>query len=320
MKALIFDKVLALKSDYPKPKPTSEEALVKVLLAGICNTDKEILQGYVSFTGVLGHEFVGVVEECANEGLIGKRVVGDINIGCGDCEFCHKGLPNHCLNRETLGIHTKDGVFAEYLTLPIKNLYILPENVSNETAVFSEPLAAAFNILENIEIKPEHKVAIIGDGKLGLLITHAISTRTKNLFLIGKHPEKMTLVEDIINPIMLSDAKDLNNSFDFVIECTGNVSGLDMAAKIVKPKGTIVLKSTYFGAVELNPSLWVQKEIRIVGSRCGQYEQPLNYLHENKIDLTKLIENTYFIEDWEEAFKAAFKKGALKVLLDFNEK
>jgi len=320
MKALIFDKVLALKSDYPKPIPAFDEALVKVLLAGICNTDKEILHGYVPFTGVLGHEFVGIVEDCTKQELIGKRVVGDINIGCGDCDFCHRGLPNHCLNRETLGIHTKDGVFAQYLTIPIKNLHIVPENVSDATAVFSEPLAAAFNILQNTDIKPEHRVAIIGDGKLGLLISHALSTATKNLFLIGKHPEKLALVEDIVNPIMLEEAKDLFDNFDFVIECTGNVSGLDLAGKIVKSKGTIVLKSTYSGAVELNPSIWVQKEIRIIGSRCGQYEEPLNYLSDNRIDLTKLVEETYFIEDWEEAFKTAFKKGALKVLLDFNQK
>jgi len=320
MKALVFDEVLTLKSDFPRPKPASEEALVKVLLAGICNTDKEIMNGYVPFKGVLGHEFVGVVEECVEKDYMGKRVVGDINIGCGDCEFCHKGLPNHCLKRETLGIHIKDGVFAEYLTIPIKNLHIVPESVSSETAVFSEPLAAAFNILENNVILPESKVAIIGDGKLGLLISHAISTRTPNLFLIGKHPEKMALVEDIVNPILLSDVKDLNDRFDFVIECTGNESGFEMAVNIVKSKGIVVLKSTYSGTVEINPSLWVQKEIRIIGSRCGHYEQPLSYLHDNRIDLTKFIEKRYFIEDWEEAFKAAFKKGALKVLLDFNQK
>lgn len=320
MKALIFDKVLALKSDYPKPTPTSAEALVRVLLAGICNTDKEILQGYTPFKGVLGHEFVGVVEECTDKNLLGKRVVGDINIGCGECEFCQKGLPNHCLNRETLGIHTKDGVFAEYLTIPTKNLFTVPDNVSNVTASFSEPLAAAFNILENNKIKPEDKVAVIGDGKLGLLISHAISTKTKNLFLIGKHPEKMALVEDIAKPTLLSEALELSNNYDFVIECTGNVSGLDLAGKIVKSKGTIVLKSTYSGTVELNPSIWVQKEIKIIGSRCGHYEQPLNYLQNNRIDLTKLVEKTYFIENWEEAFKTAFKKGALKVLLDFNQK
>lgn len=320
MKALIFDKELLLKDNYPKPSPAADEALVKVQLAGICNTDKEIMLGYTPFEGVLGHEFVGVVEDCSNRELVGKRVVGDINIGCGECEFCLKGMPNHCSNRKTLGIHTKDGAFAEYLTIPMKNLHIVPDDVSNENAVFAEPLAAAFNILDNVEIKPTDKVAIIGDGKLGLLISHAISTSTKNLFLIGKHAQKMALVQDILNPVLLSDAKDLSNSFDLVIECTGNDSALVMATDIVKPKGVIVLKSTFAGSVNIDLSLWVQKEIRLVGSRCGRYAPALDYLSDNRIDLTKLIDKTYLIEDWEEAFKAAFRKGALKVLLELNQK
>ncbi len=319
MKALYFDKKLELRKDYPVPVPAKNEALIKIILTGICNTDKEIMNGYVPFNGVLGHEFVGLVTECSQLKLIGRRVVGEINVGCGVCSLCKKGMQNHCQQRKALGIHGKDGVFAEYVTLPIENLLIVPDEISNEEAVFVEPLAAAFNILQNVEIYKQDKVVIIGDGKLGQLIARAVSTTSCDLTMIGKHESKLELAQDFCKTMIFNESDDLENSFDVVIECTGNESALHYAALIVCAKGTIILKSTYAGDLKINPSLWVRKEIRLIGSRCGHFAPALQFLQEGKIDLTKLIDKIFFIDDWENAFKIAFSKGALKVLLKLTK-
>ncbi len=319
MKALYFDKKLELRKDYPIPVPTENEALIKVILAGLCNTDKEIMNGYVPFTGVLGHEFVGIVTQCAQTEFIGKRVVGEINIGCGVCSLCKKGMQNHCPQRKALGIHGKDGVFGEYLTLPIENLHIVPDEVSDEEAVFAEPLAAALNILQNVEISKQDKVAIIGDGKLGQLIARVISTTSCDLTMIGKHESKLELAQDFCKTMTLNESADLENSFDVVIECSGNESALHYATLLVRAKGTIVLKSTYAGNIKINPSLWVIKEIRMTGSRCGPFAPAIKLMQDNKMNLTKLINEIFLIEDWENAFKAAFSKGALKVLLKLTK-
>ncbi len=319
MKALYFDKKLELRKDYPIPVPAKNEALIKVILAGLCNTDKEIMNGYVPFTGVLGHEFVGIVTQCSQSEFIGKRVVGEINIGCGVCSLCKKGMQNHCPQRKTLGIHGKDGVFGEYVTLPIENLHIVPDEVSDEEAVFTEPLAAALNILQNVEISKQDKVAVIGDGKLGQLIARVISTTSCDLTMIGKHESKLELAQDFCKTMTLNESADLDNSFDVVIECSGNESALHYATLLVRAKGTIVLKSTYAGNIKINPSLWVIKEIRMTGSRCGPFAPAIKLMQENKMNLTKLINEIFLIEDWENAFKAAFSKGALKVLLKLTK-
>ena len=289
MKALYFDKKLELRKDYPIPVPAKNEALIKVTLAGICNTDKEIMNGYVPFTGILGHEFVGIVTECSQSEFIRKRVVGEINIGCGVCPLCKKGMQNHCPQRKALGIHGKDGVFAEYVTLPIENLLIVPDEISDEETVFTEPLAAAFNILQNVKISKQDKVVIIGDGKLGQLIARAVSTISCDLTMIGKHEKKLELAQNFCKTMILNESIDLNNSFDVVIECTGNESTLYYASLIVRAKGTIILKSTYAKDIKINPSLWVRKEIRLIGSRCGSFSPALQFMQKNKIDLTKLI-------------------------------
>ncbi len=319
MKALYFDKKLELRKDYPIPVPAKNEALIKVTLAGICNTDKEIMNGYVPFTGILGHEFVGIVTECSQLEFIGKRAVGEINIGCGVCSLCKRGMQNHCPQRKTLGINGKDGVFSEYVTLPIENLLIVPDEISDEEAVFTEPLAAAFNILQNVEISKQDRVAIIGDGKLGQLIVRAVSTTLCDLTLIGKQEKKLELAQDFCKTMILNESDDLENSFDIVIECTGNDAALLFAGNIVRPKGTIVLKSTYAGQIKFNPSLWVRKEIRLIGSRCGHFAPALQFMRESRIDLTKLIDKTFLIDDWEIAFITAFSKGALKVLLKLTK-
>ena len=319
MKALYFDKKLELRKDYPIPVPAENEALIKVTFAGICNTDNEIMNGYVPFIGVLGHEFVGIVTECSQLEFIGKRVVGEINIGCGVCSLCKSGLQNHCPRRKALGIRGKDGVFSEYVTLPIENLLIVPDEISDEDAVFAEPLAAAFNILQNVEISKQDKVVIIGDGKLGQLIARAVSTTSCNLTMIGKHESKLELAQDFCRTMILNESVDLDNSFDIVIECTGYESALHYASLLVCAKGTIVLKSTYAGDIKINPSLWVRKEIRMIGSRCGPFAPALKFMQKNKLDLTKLIDKTFFIEDWKNAFKTAFSKGTLKVLLKLTK-
>ena len=317
MKALYFDKKLEFRKEYPIPVPTENEALIRVILSGICNTDKEIMKGYVPFTGILGHEFVGIVTECSQSELIGKRVVGEINIGCGVCSLCKNEMQIHCPQRKALGIHGKDGVFAEYVTLPIENLLIVPDEIGDEEAVFAEPLAAAFNILQNVEISKQDKVVIIGDGKLGQLIARAVSTTSCDLTMIGKHEKKLELAQQFCKTMILNESAKLENSFDVVIECTGNESALHYAGLIVRAKGTIVMKSTYSCDIKIDPSFWVRKEIRLIGSRCGHFAPALQFMQGNKIDLTKLIDKIYFIDEWKNAFEAAFLKGALKVLLRF---
>ena len=317
MKAIYFDKKPQLKVDYPKPVPNDNEVLIKVILAGICATDKEIIKGYQNYKGVMGHEFVGVVEEYDDPNLIGKRVVGAINIGCGECEFCLLGMPNHCNNRRAIGIHGKDGCFAEYLTLPEENIYILPNNIPEKEAVFCEPLAAAMHAFDDIELSRNHKVAVMGDGKLGLLVVKALSTTVCNIILFGKHQERSQLVNNYCTFENHDKAKDYNNYFDVVIDCSGVQGTLYTASNIIKPKGSILLKSTYAEDVLLDPSLWVRKEIKLIGSRCGNIQAAVDFLGEEEINLANLIDAEYDIEDWQEAFEKAFKKGSLKVLLRF---
>ncbi len=320
MKAVVFNKTLELINYYQKPVPASSEALVKVLMAGICNTDLEIARGYQGFRGIPGHEFVGIVEEVNSRSkeLIGKRVVGEINCGCGTCDFCQKGLKNHCRQRRVLGIKSKNGALAEYLTLPVENLFDVPEQVSDEEAVFSEPLAAAYSIPEQIHIKPTDRVAVLGDGKLGLLTAMVLQHSGAELCLVGKHQKKLALAGNRqIQTLLLEDlSKDI--SFDLVVEATGSPAGFELAQAILKPLGTLVLKSTVAESKELNLSSLVVNEITLVGSRCGPFPTAIRALENKTIDVKPLISSIFQADKALEAFKAAAEKNTLKVLVDFR--
>ncbi len=315
MKALVFDGKTALK-EVPRPKPAEGDALVRVLVAGICNTDVEITRGYMGFKGILGHEFVGTVEQCSNPDLTGKRVVGEINVGCGRCEFCRQHLERHCPERTVLGILGRDGAMAEYLALPESNLVVVPDNVPDEKAVFTEPLAAAVEILEQVKIEPNHRVLIIGDGKLGLLIAAVVRLTGCGPVLAGKHPEKMGLFsKQGGTALTLEELSATVERFDVVIEASGNPSGWDLAVERVKSRGTVVLKSTYHAALDFNPASLVIDEITVVGSRCGRLAPALRLMEQGLVDPTPLMSEVFPLEQAEEAIERAKESDSLKILL-----
>ncbi len=322
MKALVFDKELKLDKNFPMPKVKENEVLIKTSIVGICNTDYEITKGYMGYRGILGHEFVGKVVEVGknvNKNLINKRVVGEINLACNNCEYCNKGLQRHCPNRSTLGIWKKDGCFCEYFTLPKENVIELSDNIDDTTAVFSEPLAAAYEILEQLHIKPDSKVAIVGDGKLGLCISLVFSALNIDFIHIGKHEEKLQISKNNgVKTMLLSDLKDENKkTFDFVIEATGSVGGFELSSQLVKPRGTLVLKSTITAREGLNLATIVVDEITIVGSRCGQFRPILRLLEKGKINVKPLISGIFDVDDFEVAFRENEKKENLKILVKF---
>ncbi len=292
------------------------EALVRVTLAGICNTDLEIVRGYAGFNGTLGHEFVGVVEASPVKTQIGCRVVGEINIGCGQCDVCQTDDARHCLTRTALGIHNRDGAFAEFLTLPPQNLFVVPENVSDQQAVFTEPLAAACEILDQVTIRSIHKVAVIGDGKLGQLIARVLATTGCELILIGKHADKLELAAKAGIKAFKVGTEMNGRSFDFVVEASGSASGLQTALALVKARGTIILKSTFHGgAVPVDTTRIVVDEISVIGSRCGRFENALKLLEAGKVDVEPLIAAEFKLSDGIEALKKASQSGTLKILL-----
>lgn len=319
MRAVVFDKELKLVNDYQKPIPKKGEALIKVTTAGICNTDFEITKGYMGYNGVLGHEFVGIVEEINDndKSLLNKRVVGEINCGCGNCTWCYQGLERHCPNRQTLGIWQKDGCFSEYLTMPLKNLLKVPENVPDEQAVFVEPLAAGLEILEQLHIQPIQKVIILGDGKLGLTTSLALKASNIDLLLVGKHQNKLDIAKaQGVNVKLLSDLE-IKKDWDFVVEATGSISGFETALALTKPRGTLVLKSTVAASKEFNLAPIVIDEIRVQGSRCGQFVPALRLLASQKIDFKPLISGIYPVDKAIEAFEKNKEKDVLKVLIKF---
>jgi threonine dehydrogenase-like Zn-dependent dehydrogenase len=315
MKALVFRENLALE-EVPKPQPAPGEALVKTLIAGICKTDVEISRGYMDFKGIPGHEFVGVIESSPESGQIGTRVVGEINAGCGDCSYCRQDLERHCPNRTVLGILGRNGAFAEYLTLPMRNLIPVPETLPDEKAVFVEPLAAALEILEQLAIRPVDSVLVIGDGKLGLLISMVLRLTGCRLKLVGKHPEKLDLFSRLGGCVEeLRSFADPDHSFDIAVEASGHPSGWEFALRNVKPRGIIVLKSTYHGALDFNTAPLVINEISVIGSRCGKFEPALRLMDQGLIDPTPLISGIFPMEDIEEAFRRSLDKDTLKVLV-----
>jgi len=270
MKALRIEKKKLAVREIEKPA-SGTEALVRVLLSGICNTDLEIARGYAGFQGTIGHEFVGLVEEAPGGSLVGQRVVGEINAGCGACELCREGDPRHCQKRTVLGIVRRDGAHAEFLRLPLMNLLPVPDKVVDEHAVFAEPLAAACGIMERVDIKSSHRVAIIGDGKLGLLCAQAIALSGASTLLIGKHAEKLRIAERRgIETAKARTAAKRKREFDVVVEASGSPSGFVGALELLRPRGTLVLKSTFQGPGkidEIDQARLVVDEISIVGSR-----------------------------------------------------
>jgi threonine dehydrogenase-like Zn-dependent dehydrogenase len=314
MRAIVFKKELQYLTDYPIPRPQNDEALIRVTHAGICNTDIEIIRGYMDFNGVLGHEFVGIVEKCDKNNLIGKRVVGEINIGCGVCSYCIKGMNNHCQKRSVLGILNKDGVFAEYTTLPAGNLHTVPDSISDEEAVFVEPLAAAFEILKQVKIRSSDKVCVLGDGKLGLLVAQVLSLTGCNLVVVGNHLEKLSILDEIgIKAMLASRFKE--KEFDMVVDCTGSRSGMDKALRIVKPRGKIIIKTAVAKKGQLDLNQIVVNEISLIGSRCGPFPDAIRAIESRQIDLFPLISDSYSLENGIKAFQYATERGVLKVIL-----
>lgn len=317
MKAVIFDETLKYVEDYEKPTPKQGEALIKVTYGGVCNTDKEITKGYMGYKGILGHEFTGVVEEINDEDktLLGKRVVGEINLGCKNCEWCAKDLERHCPNRSTLGILAKDGCFAEYVTLPLSNLIEIPENVPDEQAVFVEPLAAGLEILEQMHIKPCQKVMVLGDGKLGLLTALALNACGLDVLIVGKHQNKLDIAKNQGVKAQLLSEFEQAPKFDVVVEATGSITGFETSVNCVKPRGTLVLKSTIAASKELNLAPIVINEITILGSRCGRFEPAMRLIASGKIDFSQMISKIYPIEQAIKAFDANNAKDTIKILL-----
>jgi 2-desacetyl-2-hydroxyethyl bacteriochlorophyllide A dehydrogenase len=290
------------------------EALIEVSLSGVCGTDIELARGYYPFTGVIGHEFVGVVAESPNPAWIGRRVVGEINAVCGVCEACRNGRPTHCESRTVLGIANRNGAHAEYVSLPLANLHAVPDSVPDEAAVFTEPLAAALEILQQVHVRPDDRVLLVGAGRLGQLVAQVLALTGARLQVVARHEQQRellhargiaTIADDDIEP----------RRCDVVVEATGSSSGLDIARAALRPRGTLVLKSTYRGEVTLDLAPFVVDEITIVGSRCGPFAPALRLLEDGEVDPTPLIGDTYPLEDAVEAVQAAMQPGALKMLL-----
>ena len=317
MKALwLENNQLQLLNNIPIPQPPSGEALVKVVRAGICNTDLELLRGYYPYAGILGHEFVGVVEEGPKQ-LVGRRVVGEINAVCGECQFCQSGQPTHCENRTVLGIVKRHGAFANYLTLPVKNLHLVPDAVSTDAATFTEPLAAALEIQEQVSVRPSHQVLVVGDGKLGQLVAQTLALTGCNLLVVGRHEDKLAALAARGIQTGLADAVG-DRTMDIAVECTGNPEGFAIARRSLKPRGTLVLKSTYSGQLNLDISSLVVDEITLIGSRCGPFPQALQLLAKGQVDVTPLVQARYPLNEGLAAFEQAQKRGVLKVLLDME--
>ncbi len=315
MKALQVEKNKVAVRDIELPE-AGQEALVRVLLSGICNTDIEITRGYAGFKGTIGHEFVGIVEDAPDGKLVGQRVVGEINAGCGECELCRAGDPRHCPKRTVLGIVGRDGAHAEFLRLPLMNLLPVPERIADEHAVFAEPLAAACGIMERTPVTIDKNVAVIGDGKLGLLCAQALALTGAPVLLIGKHRENLRIAERRgIETTTVKNAAGRKREFDVVVEASGSASAFNTAVSLLRPRGVLVLKSTFHGTTEIDAATIVVDEISIVGSRCGRLAPALDLLKKGAIDVDSLISEEYPLRDGVMAMERAARKGILKVFL-----
>lgn len=329
MNALRFDGELRMVRDAPLPRRAGE-ALVQVVSAGICNTDLEIVKGYADFHGTLGHEFVGRVAESLDASISGRRVVGEINAGCGECARCRTGDARHCPGRTVLGIKGRDGAFAEFLSLPIHNLIQIPDELSDETAVFVEPLAAALQIIDQVSIGPGSNVAVIGDGKLAQLVVRAISHTGCRTLMLGKHQSKLALAGRAgVRTLLINDFEAQSGEteaapalseqlgqFDVVIESSGSATGLPLALSLVRPSGTVVLKSTHHGPTELQMATVVVNEVTIVGSRCGRFGPAIDLLAGGAVDVSDLITARFPLESGVAAFAKAAEASSMKVIIN----
>jgi alcohol dehydrogenase len=299
----------------PKPSRTEGMALIRVFHAGICNTDLELQRGYYGFRGTPGHEFAGEVEDSDNPLLAGRRVAGEINLACGKCEWCHRGLGRHCPRRTVLGIVKHPGAMAEYLTLPERNLHTVPRSISSEQAVFIEPLAAACEIFEQVRIPRGGHVAVLGDGKLGLLIAQALCAHGAQVIHFGRHKEKLQISAAAGAHTEIARRKLPTAEFEFVVDVTGSAAGLSQAISMTRPRGTVIMKSTVHGTVSIDTAPAIVNEITLVGSRCGRFEPAIKLLASGKIDVESMISERLPLSEAPRAFAAAAQRGVLKVLL-----
>ncbi len=311
----IHDGVLQFRDDLPEPHPEPGEVVLDVIQAGICETDLQLARGYMGFSGIPGHEFVGVAKSGR---FAGRRVVGEINCNCQTCPRCLAGLGNHCGHRTVVGIDRHDGAFAERVPIPEHHLHAVPDSVTNDEAVFVEPLAAALQILEQVDLRESDRVVIAGDGRLAYLCAQAIQLVTKNVTVIGKHESKLSRFERRgISTIKLQDV-DEQKSYDVVVDCTGSESGLPLALSLVRPRGTIVLKTTVASKHHLSLAPIVIDEISIVGSRCGPFAKAMDALQERSIDVSGLITHRFPLESAREAMESATSPRAFKVVFDID--
>ncbi len=313
MRAVVLDEQGLRVTDRPVPQPQPGEVLVRVLKAGLCETDLQLVRGYMSFQGILGHEFVGIAESGMYRG---QRVVGEINCSCGQCQTCRAGLSTHCPNRSVLGILNHDGAFADFIAVPERNLHPVPEQVSTNHAVFVEPLAAAFQVLEQVAIHPNSIVIVLGDGRLGNLCAQVISQTGCQLTVVGKHARKLDLLSNRGIRTTLVANVDVDRQADIVIDCTGSTTGFEMALRLLKPRGTLVLKTTVAGTQSLAMAPIVIDEITVIGSRCGPFPPALRALEDRRIDVDSLIDAIHPLDDAIAAFDRATSTPTLKLLLE----
>jgi len=314
MRALALDGHIRFRSDYPEPSASGTDVLVRVLTAGVCETDLQLVKGYMGYAGVLGHEFVGVAQ---NGPFAGRRVVGEINCACGACDLCARGLPTHCANRTVIGILRHDGAFADYLVVPQRNLHVVPDALPTDIAVFTEPVAAALQILVQVPVTPNDRVIVLGDGRLGNLCAQVLAPVAGDVLVIGKHREKLALLERRgITTARLAEAP-RDRRADIVVDCTGSDTGLPMALTLVRPRGTIVLKTTVAGTQTMPWAPFVIDEITLVGSRCGPFDRALVALERGEVDVRPLIEERLPLERGVEALDLATRR--LKVLLTVSD-
>jgi threonine dehydrogenase-like Zn-dependent dehydrogenase len=313
MRALHLDGQVTFNPEYPMPRASGSDVLVRVLTAGICETDLQLVRGYMGYSGVLGHEFVGIAESGA---YAGQRVAGEINCSCGTCRMCARNLPTHCATRSVIGILRHDGAFADYLLVPARNLHPIPDSIPTDVAVFVEPLAAAYQILVQVPVHPHDHVIVLGDGRLGNLCAQVLAGVTANVLVVGKHESKLQLLRDRGITTRLLGEVEGDRSADIVVDCTGSESGLPTALTLVRPRGTIVLKTTVAGTQTLAWAPFVIDEVTLVGSRCGPFPRAIDALARGEVDVRPLIQEKLPLERGVEALDLAARR--LKVLLDIN--
>jgi threonine dehydrogenase-like Zn-dependent dehydrogenase len=313
MRAIVLDHQAVYQDSRPDPVPGPADVLVRVLQAGVCETDLQLIKGYMGFRGVLGHEFVGVAESGP---LQGRRVVGEINCACQRCDTCKAGLQTHCPNRTVLGILNHDGAFADRIAVPQVNLHAVPDTISTDVAVFTEPVAAAYQIPAQLPIARGHRIVVLGDGRLGNLCAQVLANLSDHVLVVGKHPEKLALLQARgIATALVTDAIG-ERMADIVVECTGSDTGLPTALKLVRPRGTIVLKTTVAGTQTLPWAPFVIDEVTLVGSRCGPFDRALDGLAQGHVDVLPLISDRFDLSHGLAALQRAQARGVLKVLID----